>query len=106
MGFSSSPDTYSFRVIWVFDMANVSTNKFGGVNMQLKEKKREPTTTITMQNRLRSKALWLAIFSFTIFVLKTYFDIEIPKADELMNGILLIATLLGIFNNPTSRYKF
>jgi uncharacterized membrane protein len=57
-----------------------------------------------MQNRLRSKPLWIAVFSLIFFVLKTYMNIEIPKGDELVNLILIVATLFGVFNNPTDKY--
>jgi uncharacterized membrane protein len=59
-----------------------------------------------MQNRLRSKPLWVAVFSLVIFILKTYFAIEIPKVDFLVESLLLIATLLGVFNNPTDKEKW
>lgn len=59
-----------------------------------------------MQNRLRSKTLWISIFSLVIFVSKTYFNYEIPRANELFDSLLLVMTLLGIFNNPTQSDKF
>lgn len=59
----------------------------------------------TKQNRLRSKVLWLTILSFILFILKTYFKIEVVKGDELINGILTIFTLVGIFNNPSIQNK-
>lgn len=57
----------------------------------------------TFQNRLKSKVLWMSIGSFTLFVLKTYFDIEVPQGDMLLNWILLILTYLGIINNPNNK---
>ena len=72
----------------------------GGYKMSIKN-----IENVTIQSRLRSPVLWSTIFTFTIFVLKTYFDIEIPQADKLINGILLIATLLGIINNPSFKNK-
>ena len=60
---------------------------------------------LDIRNRLRSKVLWLTILSFTLFILKTYFKIEVVKGDELINGILTIFTLLGIFNNPSFKNK-
>jgi uncharacterized membrane protein len=56
-----------------------------------------------MQNRLRSKPLWIATFALVIFVLKTYFKIEVPKADELLLLILIVAIEFGIINNPTDK---
>ena len=59
-----------------------------------------------MQNRLRSKPLWAAILALAVFVGKNYFNYEIPRVNELIDGVLLIMTLLGIFNNPTDSEKF
>lgn len=59
-----------------------------------------------MQNRLRSKALWASILALVLFVSKTYFNYEIPEGDRLVDTILLVLTLAGIFNNPTSNDKF
>ena len=59
-----------------------------------------------MQKRLHSKALWVAIFALAFFVSKTYFGYEIPKGNELVDAILLVMTLAGIFNNPTDSNKF
>ena len=59
-----------------------------------------------MQNRLHSRALWMAVLAFILFVSKTYFNYEIPQGNELVEGILLIMTLAGIFNNPTDSKKF
>jgi len=53
-----------------------------------------------MQNRLKSKASWVAIFTLIVFVLKTYFKIEIPQVDTLIELIFVVAIALGIFNNP------
>ena len=59
-----------------------------------------------MQNRLRSKALWTAVFAFALFVSKTYFNYEIQEGNTLVDGILLILTLAGIFNNPVDKENF
>lgn len=56
--------------------------------------------------RLKSKAAWATTFGFIFFILKTYLGIEIPKADELVNGILLLGTVWGIWNNPTNSSNF
>ena len=63
------------------------------------------TTEVTFQNRLRSWMLWSTVLSFVVFILKTYFDIEIPQGDKLVDGILLIATLVGLINNPSIKNK-
>lgn len=59
-----------------------------------------------MQKRLHSKALWASILALVLFVSKTYFNYEIPKGNELVDAILLVMTLAGIFNNPTDSNKF
>jgi hypothetical protein len=61
---------------------------------------------VLVQSRWRSKPLWIASFSLVSFVLKTYFDIEIPKYDILVEMVLLVATLLGIFNSSTDSQNF
>ena len=61
---------------------------------------------VLVQSRWRSKPLWIASFSLLGFVLKTYFDIEIPKYDTLIEMILLVATLFGIFNSSTDAKNF
>jgi len=61
---------------------------------------------LNMQNRLRSKALWTSILALMLFVSKTYFNYEIEEGDRLVDTILLILTLAGIFNNPTNNNKF
>lgn len=55
------------------------------------------------QSRWRSKAAWVATITLVTFVVKTYFNIEIPKVDELVDLILLAATAWGVFNNPTDK---
>ena len=53
----------------------------------------------TIKNKLRSKALWAAIFALIIFVSKNYLHYEIPKVNELVDLILLTLTLAGIIKN-------
>jgi len=59
-----------------------------------------------MQNRLRSKVVWTSTATLIIFILKNYLEIEIPKVDELIELILILATVLGIFNNPTDKERW
>ena len=61
---------------------------------------------IIMQNRLRSKIVWTSTASLLIFILKNYINLEIAKVDELINLILVLATVLGIFNNPRDKEEF
>jgi uncharacterized membrane protein len=56
-----------------------------------------------MQNRFKSKLAWASILALTTFIIKTYFNIEIPEADRLIELLLMTATALGIFNNPTNK---
>jgi uncharacterized membrane protein len=55
------------------------------------------------QRRLKSKMLWTAVLSLILFVAKNYFHYEIPEANELVEMVLLILTLVGILNNPTNK---
>ena len=61
---------------------------------------------VLVQSRWRSKPLWIATFSLTGLILKTYFEIEIPKYDLLVEMILSILTLAGIFNSSTDSENF
>ena len=58
------------------------------------------------QSKLRSWPLWTAIFALIVFSAKTYFNYEIPGADNLLDLILPIAIGLGIINNPNDPNKF
>ena len=59
-----------------------------------------------IQNRFRSWALWLSVATLIGFVVKTYFNYEISKFDELVNMILIVVSGFGIINNPTSKNSF
>jgi len=60
----------------------------------------------TMQSRLRSKYLWVAIFALVAFILGNYglYD-AIGMTNEsfqtFVDMLLNIAVLVGIINNPT-----
>lgn len=56
-----------------------------------------------MQSRWRSKTAWIATLSLLLFVLKTYFKIDLQEADKLIELMLLCASAWGIFTNPTNR---
>ena len=58
------------------------------------------------QSKLRSWPLWTAIFALIVFSAKTYFNYEIPGADNLLDLILPIVIGLGIINDPTNPNKF
>jgi uncharacterized membrane protein len=55
-----------------------------------------------MQNRFKSKLAWASLLALLVFILKTYFNIQIAEADKLIDLLLMTATGLGIFNNPTN----
>ena len=59
-----------------------------------------------MQSRFRSKAAWVAVISLVLFILKTYYKFELPEADTLIDLILITASTLGIFNNPTDKENY
>ena len=59
-----------------------------------------------MQSRFKSKAAWAATIALILFIAKNYFNIEIPKVDELLNLILIELSVLGIFNNPTDSENY
>jgi hypothetical protein len=59
-----------------------------------------------MQNRFKSKIVWVSTATLVLFVLKTYFNLEIPQADKLLELILITASALGIFNNPEAKDHF
>lgn len=56
-----------------------------------------------MQSRWRSKYAWASLLMLIVFVLKTYFNYEIPQADQLINLLLAVGCGFGIFNNPENK---
>jgi hypothetical protein len=59
-----------------------------------------------MQSRWRSKAAWSVTLAFILFFVKTYLKIEVTEADKLVEGIIAVATVWGIFNNPVNKGGF
>ena len=59
-----------------------------------------------MQNRLRSKVLWVSIFALFYFVLKNWFNVEIPQWDVFVELLLAVLVGFGIINNPTDKDNF
>ena len=59
-----------------------------------------------MRNRLRSKAAWMSTIALIVFVLKTYFEIEVEKADELIELLCIFGASFGIWNNPADKENF
>ena len=58
------------------------------------------------QKRYRSKAAWVTTLAFLGFILKNYFKIELVEYDMLVEGILGLATVWGIFNNPCQKGRY
>lgn len=59
-----------------------------------------------IQSRWKSTTTWTSLAILVLFVLKNYFDIEIDKADELINLLMTALIGFGILNNPTRSDKF
>lgn len=58
------------------------------------------------QNRFKSWALWLSVAALIGFIVKTYFNYEIPQFDTLVNLVLVVLAGFGIINNPTDSQNF
>ena len=56
------------------------------------------------QNRFKSWALWLSLAALVVWVVKTFWQIDISsQTEEFMNVILPVLIGFGIVNNPTDR---
>ena len=51
-------------------------------------------------NRIRNPRPWIATFSLLLFVLRTYFKIEIVNSDVLVTLILGTLAAWGVWINP------
>lgn len=59
------------------------------------------------QNRFRSWALWLSVSALVVWVVKTFWKIDISQEmDNFMNVLLPCLVGFGIINNPTDRDHF
>lgn len=57
------------------------------------------------QNRLKSWALWLSVASLVVFLVKTFWKIDISETvDGFMNVLCPVLVGFGIINNPTDKY--
>ena len=61
---------------------------------------------VKMQNRFKSKVLWLAILALFYFVMKNWIGFEIPMWDEFVDKLMPVLIGVGILNNPTDGEKF
>ena len=59
-----------------------------------------------MQNRFKSKVVWLAVLSLIYFVVKNWMGFEIPQWDTFVELLLTVLVGFGILNNPTDGEKF
>lgn len=58
-------------------------------------------------NRFKSWALWLAIAALIVFIVKTFWKIDISESvDGFMNVLLPVLVGFGIVNNPTDPDHF
>lgn len=59
-----------------------------------------------MRNRFKSWALWVSIAALIVFVVKTFWKIDIGETvDGFMNVLLPVVVGFGIVNNPTDPDK-
>jgi len=54
-----------------------------------------------IQQRWRSKAVWISTFALIGIILKNTYDIDMKEFDTITDTILILLTQLGILNNPT-----
>ena len=59
-----------------------------------------------MQNRLKSRVLWMAVAALIAFVTKEWLGWEIPKFDEFVELLLTVLVGFGVVNNPTDKSHF
>ena len=56
-----------------------------------------------MQNRLKSWALWLALAALVVWIVKTFWQLDIAEpVNQFMNLLLPLLVAFGIVNNPTN----
>ena len=54
------------------------------------------------QNRFKSWALWLAIAALVVYVMKTFWKIDLSESiDGLLDVLLPVLIAFGVVNNPT-----
>lgn len=58
-----------------------------------------------MQNRLKSKVLWISVLALFYFVIKNWIGFEIPQWDMFVELLLSVLVGFGIINNPTDGNK-
>lgn len=57
--------------------------------------------------RFRSWALWLAIAALVVFLVKTFWGLDIAEwMDGFLNVLCPVLVAFGVLNNPTDRTHF
>lgn len=57
--------------------------------------------------RFKSWALWTSLAALVVFVVKTFWKVDISETvDGFMNVLLPVVVAFGIVNNPTDRSNF
>lgn len=64
-----------------------------------------------MQNRLKSKVVWVSIASLVLMILKNYnlleeINLTADSYNEIIDSIISVLVLFGILNNPTKNNSF
>ena len=59
-----------------------------------------------MQSRFKSVPLWFAVAGLVALVLKSWFQIEIPSFNEIVEAVIGVLVLFGILNNPQNKVGF
>lgn len=60
---------------------------------------------MTLQNRLRSWALWTALGALVVFCVKEFVGVDISETvNGLLNVLLPVLVAFGVVNNPTSKH--
>ena len=56
-----------------------------------------------MQNRLKSKVLWVSLLGLFYFVTKEWIGFEIPQWSTFVELLLAVLVAFGVINNPTDK---
>lgn len=56
-----------------------------------------------IQNRWKSKAVWISTFALLGLILKNTYDIDMKEYNIIVDTLLILLTQLGILNNPTRK---
>lgn len=59
-----------------------------------------------VQNRFRSKVLWLAVVAVVVGVVTRYIPDVSTDVKFIADAVITLLTLFGVLNDPTSKDKF